>query len=439
MEYVVLFLMIGATVGVCVIASRGVRNSAPKVSAPEAPSAPSAERAAPAPPAESSEEQSPIFKILALGPSGCGKTVYLSSLFHTLNYETPERAFHLETDAQQRLALGRIYGAVNDTSQPFPAGTKVADARDFIFDCVARDDENRRHPVLRMHYCEYAGELLEGEGEGDALEALLERIQGADALLGMIDGHRMRQLLRGEPAGHRYFQHTLQPMFGFMQEASCPIHLVLTKWDLVREEDEPEGADDGYRLDRAIEAIMRYPHVRSLVYVHSKEQIVRLIPVSAVGSDFVELDDEGKVAKRSDGELHPTNVDVPLCAVLPDLFKQIERSLDDAARKKIQAELKRTLRRDMRSIAMGLISLPATAIARAALPGYGYAATTMFVESMVRRPLRDKGKRFEQAREEAERTLSVQQRLRGRVIDDFERRVMRLEARLPQSEISRRW
>jgi hypothetical protein len=222
-----------------------------------------------------------------------------------------------------------------------------------------------------------------------------------------------------------------------MQEASCPIHLVLTKWDLVRAPDAPADADDGHRLDRAIEAIMRYPHVRSLVYVHSREQVVRLIPVSAVGSDFVRLDADGKVAKRPDGELHPTNVDVPLCAVLPDLFEQIEHSLDDAARKRIEAALKRTMRRDMRAIAAGLFSLPATAFARAALPGYGHAATALFIETMVRRPLTGKGDRLAKAREEAELQLSTQQRLRGRVMDDFKRRVLTLEARLPQSQLTR--
>ena len=51
-------------------------------------------------------------------------------------------------------------------------------------------------------------------------------------------------------------------------------------------------------------------------------QVVRLIPVSAVGDGFVRLDQSGNNVKVADRTPHPTNLEVPLSAVLPDLLRK---------------------------------------------------------------------------------------------------------------------
>ena len=298
----------------------------------------------------------PTFRVVALGGPGAGKTVYLSSLFHALSYRTPGRSYHLSTDPAQRIALGSLYRSVSDTSKPWPKGTQKGETREFEFDCMAADGTGDAHPVLRMSYLDFAGELIQEECDdgGKALADLAARIEKADALLGMIDGLKVLQLLRGEPEGRSYFQHGLQPMFGFMQSAKCPIHLVVTKWDLVRDFGEPEDADDELRLGRVIDALLQYEHIRALVYVYSARQIVRLIPVSAVGADFVQLDTDGKVVKRPDGHMRPTNVEVPLCAVLPDLFRQVEGSLDESLRRELDRALWKEIGSDSAAIASGI-------------------------------------------------------------------------------------
>lgn len=401
--------------------------------------APTPEEATPAGLAPSARPALPTFRVVALGTSGSGKTVLLASMFHKLNHLTPERSFYLESGAEQRVALGRIYSTVSDTSKPWPRGTRTGETREFLFDCVAVDRDNARLPVLRMSYLDYAGELLEVEQEegSTALDDLAERIAGANALLGMIDGHRMLQLLRGEAAGRNYFQHALQPMFGFMQGASCPIHLVLTKWDLVRDFGEPEDADEAYRLNSVIEALLEFEHIKALVYVHSKNQIVRLIPVSAVGPSFVQINDAGHVSKLPDGTLRPTNVEVPLAAVLPDLFSQVERSLDDSARKRIDTEMRRNLRKHVPAIAASLLARPAAAALRAAMPGYGSLAMSLFIEA--RAPLDQLVAPIFQSGSDLEKELASQQRLRAIVMNDFKRTLLRFEAVLPNSELSRRW
>lgn len=380
----------------------------------------------------------PTFNVVALGGAGSGKTVFLSSLFHTLNYRRPGRSYHLETDAAQRVALGSLYSKVSDTSQPWPKGTMTGETREFTFDCVAVDGSGLPQPVLRMSYLDFAGELLEKEEDdgGMALTDLVGRIEEADALLGMIDGLRVLQLLRGEPGGRAYFEHGLRPMVGFMQNARCPIHLVVTKWDLVRDFGEPADADDEARLARVIDAILEYEHIRALVYVHSAKQIVRLIPVSAVGDDFVELGADGKVVKRPDGHVRPTNVEVPLCAVLPDLFRQVEVSLD----KSLREELDRSL---WKEIGIGhLVSRPAGAALRLGFQAtlgrdLGGEAATMFVQWLAR-PF-EKDRAISSRRKHGELKLAEIQRLRRAVLDDFARAVMRLEAALPNSQLTHGW
>jgi len=390
----------------------------------------------------------PTFRVVALGGPGAGKTVYLSSLFHTLSYRTPERSYHLSTDPAQRIALGSLYRAVSDTSKPWPKGTHRGETREFVFDCMAADGTGDAHRVLRMSYLDFAGELIQEESDdgGKALADLAGRIEEADALLGMIDGLKVLKLLRGEPEGRSYFQHGLQPMFGFMQNAKCPIHLVVTKWDLVRDFGEPDDADDEFRLGRVIDALLQYEHIRALVYVYSSRQIVRLIPVSAVGSDFVQLDTDGKVVKRADGHMRPTNVEVPLCAVLPDLFRQVESSLDESLKRELDRALWKEIGSDSATIASGigqLLARPAGAALRVALQGalgrdLGTEASSMFVQ-WIARPLDDKDREVGRSRKARELHLAELQRLRRNVLDDFARSVMRLEASMPNSQLSHGW
>jgi hypothetical protein len=402
-----------------------------------------AARPAPVPDPKSAGYVPPTFRVVALGASGAGKTVFLASMFHKLNYQAPGRSYYLQSDAQQRVALGRIYSSVSDTARPWPPGTREGETREFVFDCVGVDDTNAQHTVLRMSYLDYAGELLEIEQESgrNALDDLARRIQDAHALLGMIDGYRVLQLLNNEPAGRDYFRHSLQPMFGFMQGASCPIHLVLTKWDLVRQFSGAANLDDAALLDRVIEALMSYEHIKALVYVHSKNRIVRLIPVSAVGPSFVELD-RGKVIKRADGELRPTNVEVPLCAVLPDLFKQVELSLDQSVRRGINTDMLRQLRTDAGALAGSVLARPAGTALRVFLQAalgkdVGTEASRLFVEWLLR-PSADQG-RLRQIRNSFEQQLADLQRVRGLVMEDFKKTVVRLEALLPNSELSKAW
>ena len=189
---------------------------------------------------------------------------------------------------------------------------------------------------MRLGYLEYAGGLLtDAQAPGATGQTeLLGRIESAHALIGIIDGYRIRQCLDGHSEGLMRLQQSLTAMIGLMMLAPSPITFIITKWDLLHDLDVDEDA----RLRRVRKFLMSNPGFHDLVQTHSAHRVVRLIPVSAVGPDFAELDPDGMVAKLPNGQMRPKNVDVPLSAVVPDVFEQVERSMDRA---KLQAALAR--------------------------------------------------------------------------------------------------
>lgn len=386
----------------------------------------------------------PTFRVVALGVAGSGKTVFLAAMFHRLHVQSPGGAYFLETSAEQRVALSQVFRQVIDANSPWPPGTVAKEAREFTFDCMAFH-EGSKYQVLRINYLDYSGELLESEqeGGGTALHELEQRILGAHALLGMIDGHRVLQYLRNEPAGQAYIHSTIQPMIGFMAGATCPVHFVLTKWDLVRDFGEPQDAGDDARLRLVRDALTDGMQLEPLAARHGKvRRIVRLIPVSAVGPEFVRLDEQGKVVKRPGATPSPTNLEVPLSAVVPDLFRQAEASLDEATRRAIDARVRTDMRltpAESMAMAAKLLSAPAGVMLRATLQlgvgrTYGDEIATMFLDWMGR-PFARKADAVQRARNDAERHANLMREIRDDVFKEFDLTVLRLEAELAGSRL----
>lgn len=398
-------------------------------------------------PATAAEVAVPHFRVVALGVAGSGKTVYLSSMFHTVNVPMPGRSYFLETNASHRVYLSKVFDEVSDTSEPWPRGTRTGETRELDFDCVSFD-AGVRHTVFKISYLDYAGELLESEQEAGstALSDLEGRIRNAHGLLGMLDGYRVLQYLRNEPAGRRYFRSQIQPMTGIMAGASCPIHFVLTKWDLVRGFGEPEDADENTRLDLVRDALLETAHLRALVETHTWEnRVIRLIPVSAVGPHFAQMDHQGHVLKLPDGEMNPTNVEVPLTAILPDLFRQVELSLDEPTRRRLaeEARSRRGLTDDESRTSLGsFVNLPAGLALRQKLQDVvggtsGKEVVGMFLDWMAgatAEEIRATGRARQEGRLQAQSIEAA----RGRVLTEFGVELGRLEERLPASRLSGR-
>ncbi len=382
----------------------------------------------------------PTVELVALGVSGAGKTVYLASLFHELHVPHGDRPYFLTTSAEQRVALSGVLREVSDPTQPWPAGTAVGQTRTFGFDCLARSADEWT-PVFRINYLDYAGELLEhSRTDATALHELEGYLGRADAVLGMLDGRRIAQYLRGEPAGRTYLHATVQPMLGLMTTVRGAIYLVITKWDIVRDFGEPEGADDNTRLDHVRQALLALPQLSGLAQLRG---IVRLIPVSAVGDDFARVNPAtGAIEKRADGTFRPTNVEIPVAAVLPDLFRRIDAALGAQTSAALDAQVRGMMRLTPAQWGSGVaqfMARPAGMAVRAALDAvvgrpYSGELVGMLID-WLGEPYRQKGEQVATFRSAAERQAAAVSQGRVAVLEHFRKTMYLFEARLPGSRL----
>jgi hypothetical protein len=380
----------------------------------------------------------PAFRVVALGPRGSGKTLLLSSMYHEMRLPGT-RGYYLAAPHHEMLQLSGWFNQVADFDQDWPQGTVAGDTREFTFEVRTRAASGAVHTVLTLGYLEYAGGVLtepRPPGEGFQ-EELLERIRSADALFGIIDGFHLRQWIDGLPQGRNRLQHSLTTMVTLMLTEPRPITFVITKWDLLRDID----ADEDGRLRMVRKRLMTNPDFRELVKVHSAHRVVRLIPVSAVGPDFAGLSSDGYVEKLPDGEMRPTNVDAPLSAVVPDIFEQVERQVD-------QARLNTLIEGVRRQAAGGpgaALAELGSYVARAAglVAGSLSPLSSVFVGEAVMELNKshdlDKVARqnlTERLLSEAERELEEFRAARRRVMRELRSRVDVLEGRLPSSRLS---
>jgi hypothetical protein len=391
-----------------------------------------------APPPAAPERHLPTFRVVALGARGSGKTLLLASMYHQM--QTPSgRSYFLTAPFDQVVLLNQWFTEVADTSKAWPAGTTVGETRDFLFTVRARAGSGTVHDVMRLSYLEYAGGLLtDAQAPGTTGQAdLLAHIDSAHARVGIIDGYRIRQCLDGHYEGQMRLQQSLTAMINLMLLAACPITFVITKWDILQEIDVDEDA----RLRRVRKYLMSNQGFSDLVQAHSRHRIVRLIPVSAVGHDFAELDTDGRIAKLPDGEMRPTNVDVPFASVVPDVFEQVERALD-------QAELHTALERVRRQAAGGPLTALAdlgTFVAQSAAKVLGPLSATAAgflgdaaVELLgsATDPATERRKHLDRRLSEQAQAVEELHLVRRRVLRDFQSRVDVLEGRLPSSRLS---
>lgn len=279
----------------------------------------------------------PTLDVVTIGMQGCGKTILLAGMYRSM--QTPaNRDFYLRAPYDQVIELGSWYHDVAAPGSGWPAGTHKSEMREFRFDVMTRT-ATTPETVLRLNYLEYAGELLTDRQEpGSTAQArLFAAVDGADALIGVIDGLRVRQAYHGDGRGAALLQRSLDTMVGTMFASTSPITFVITKWDLL----DDLHADQDARLGIVRTMLMDSPGFRDLVNEHSARRVIRLIPVSAVGHDFAYLDQGDTVRKKPGGTLRPLNVDLPLSAVVPDVLHQLELSLDTATRHAIMNEARR--------------------------------------------------------------------------------------------------
>jgi hypothetical protein len=386
------------------------------------------------------EEKAPTFRVLALGPQGSGKTLLLASMYQRLKTPTGQ-CYFLTATHEDVLVLNKWYLQMADTaaSGAWPMGTAKGETRNFNF-TVKTHVEGTALTILHLKYLEYAGELLteiQDAGSGKQKE-LFEQIDSADALIGVIDGYRLRQHLDGHPEGPIHLERTLNALLPIMIEGSAPISFVITKWDLLVD----VHPDESTRLGIVRDVLTSNEHFRSLVSLRSATRVVRLIPVSAVGPGFADIGPDGQIVKVPQGAVHPTNVDVPLSAVVPDMFDQVESRLDRGTLAALGAEVRRRTQQGALESLASLTAFTGQVAGRALLAAFGPSAAIvgdsllgLFLDSRMGRP-GEHQVRLDQELSEAERRIERFRLARRRVLYDMRRKVDVLEGRLPHSRLS---
>jgi hypothetical protein len=256
------------------------------------------------------------YTVVTLGPSGAGKTTYLSALWKTLKAHHPELLCHLSLDdVRKEHRLDEVFQQISDPGPDWPPSTTAGEVPEWVFSCKVASPHGQ-FTAMRLRYIDYAGEYVTELQEGADPQAFVETVREADALLALLDGQKVLQVMQGESN----FLDEMPRVFSFMQNSSGPIHFVITKWDLLA---------GHYSLDRVRERLMQHPDFAALVASRSTWRTrrmavppgrIRLIPVSSVGLEFAFLDVTGEMRKRANRRPEPFNVHVAFGAVLPDLL-----------------------------------------------------------------------------------------------------------------------
>ena len=246
------------------------------------------------------------YKILMLGSSGAGKTVFLASLFKHLMIQGESRFFVEVEDERKRKSLNDIYAKVV-APEGWPPATQYREFSEWTFTCCVKVGISI-YPACRFTYLDYAGGRITDVVEGQEANQLGEEVGKADALLGLLDGQKIDALLsQGDPMLVKILlEKDLPSMLRLMQTSKAPIQFVISKWDLL------EGK---HTLGQIRDRLMQIPEFRKII--ESRNTIIRLIPVSSVGSNFATLQN-GKMKKNPGALPHPTHVEVPLACVFPD-------------------------------------------------------------------------------------------------------------------------
>ncbi|GAA4622645.1 hypothetical protein GCM10023196_015670 [Actinoallomurus vinaceus] len=382
----------------------------------------------------------PAFQVVALGQQGSGKTLLLASMYHALR--VPSGQCYFLTAAHDDVArLNRWFTQMADAASPdWPHGTAKGETRLFSFDVKTRTAGSIA-TVLRLNYLEYAGELLTElqEPGSTAKDELYARIESADALIGVIDGYSIRLYVDGHPDGIVRLQETLSALIPAVIEASCPVNFVITKWDLLTD----LHPDENVRLDMVRNHLISNPQFQALVNLHSTGRVVRLIPVSAVGPGFARIGPDGEVVKIPQREIRPANVDIPLSAVLPDLFEQVEARLNQETLTALRAEVRRRTFMDPLQALASLAAFAGQTAGRAVLASFGGSAAALVGDSLLgmfldarAEPAPDRPTGLAHEFGDAERRIDQFRRARQRVLQEMQGKVLALESRLPASRLS---
>lgn len=267
-------------------------------------------------------------KVLPLGMSGAGKSVYLASLYDKLALGSSEACFRLQARASLAMRLSAIYAAIRDPGRPWPPGTRGGEFIDVEFDCVV-DAREGSFCISKLHYLEFPGGLLTSEIENPEY---IKRLEETDAFLVLLDGAKIFRALMKDDSAHTDLESDLGILLNPIQDRlRKPLHFVVTKWDVL---------ETRFKLADVSSLLFSFPKFKQLVAMRvGLGHATRLIPVSAVGAGFCELNEAGEMKKRPGARAAPYNVDVPISCLMFDLLESLRLNVSEQQRRTLWRRL----------------------------------------------------------------------------------------------------
>ena len=261
-------------------------------------------------------------KILVVGYAASGKTLMLASLYHGFAHGTPAGIRFTTTDDESNRTLVDYATSIRDPRRRLPAGTQETKRWTFKVRVESGDQES---DAFTLEYLDYAGGFIDRmlNSPNPALveeldPTLKDELKSTDVLMGVLDGERLVKLMAGDYDVDVVGD--IERLLNILiRTGHRNIHLVITKWDLMRA---AGGAyytisDVRQTLDRVSTAFQSFRKSPKL------ETSMRIIPVSALGvNGFVHCDPavDGSVTRQPGVSWEPWNVQVPFFSAVPDIL-----------------------------------------------------------------------------------------------------------------------
>jgi hypothetical protein len=379
------------------------------------------------------------YTVIMLGPRGSGKTVFLASMYKKLSIQG-ELGFFLELDEdEKRKRLNNIYTQIA-IDEKWPIGTSLAEVSEWTFTCKVQTPRLHEYSACQFTYLDYAGGRITDEME-QADITFERKIKEADALLCLLDGQKVCSLMRGERPGLVWSINDLHNMLIIMQRVDKPIHFVISKWDIVKEQ---------YTLEQILKRLIQIEEFKSIVELRNQANSpVRLIPVSSVGMGFAKLQPDGSMKKT--GVLpKPYQVEIPLACVLPDMIQakleELLRTKEEEKNKSIEVKANLSFWDRLKKYA-GIVGKTVVATVKDILPRKYQFADEILKEIInviddIERPIHEKEalakKRSEELKlkkAESIKAVESEETALKHVVNCFLSIVNQLEINYPQSNI----
>jgi hypothetical protein len=266
-------------------------------------------------------------RIMVVGFAGAGKTLMMAGMYNELRLGGPE-GVRLEADEGTTAKLREMILGMEHPDHELPAGNQLDDTVDYDFTfCVKAKDGSEVRPC-GVRYLDYAGEwavkLTQPGTDRPPPAEILEASENADVLMGILDGERMFEIMKGNPDPD-FFTSLNNMMLLLLHARQRAVHLILTKWDRFEGEYEPKDVME--RLDQA----PTFKRFRS----NPRPGVMRLIPVSSFGTNgYLSHDEAGMARKDAKSALHwqPYNVTSPIAFALKDVIDDNLRKAESRGR-----------------------------------------------------------------------------------------------------------